>query len=66
MDEAVVGRVRDLRDQVKNTVARLRSAKNRIEAARDAIAAEKQALASARQAVQEPPVDARLDPRRAR
>ena len=53
MDEAVVGRVRDLRDQVKDTVARLRSAKNRIEAARDAIAAEEQALASARQAVQE-------------
>jgi murein DD-endopeptidase MepM/ murein hydrolase activator NlpD len=53
MDEAVVGRVRDLRDQVKNTVARLRSAKNRIEAARDAIAAEERALASARQAVQE-------------
>ena len=53
MDEAVVGRVRDLRDQVRNTVARLRSAKNRIEAARDAIAAEEQALASARQAVQE-------------
>ena len=53
MDEAVVGRVRDLRDQVKSTVARLRSAKNRIEAARDAIAAEEQALASARKAVQE-------------
>jgi murein DD-endopeptidase MepM/ murein hydrolase activator NlpD len=53
MDEAVVGRVRDLRNQVKSTVARLRSAKNRIEAARDAIAAEEQALASARQAVQE-------------
>jgi murein DD-endopeptidase MepM/ murein hydrolase activator NlpD len=53
MDEAVVGRVRDLRNQVRNTVARLRSAKNRIEAARDAIAAEEQALASARQAVQE-------------
>jgi peptidoglycan DL-endopeptidase CwlO len=53
MDEAVVGRVRDLRDQVKDTVARLRSAKNRIEAARDAIAAEERALASARQAVQE-------------
>src|SRR6185503_11682736 len=52
MDEAVVGRVRDLRDQVKDTVARLRSAKNRIEAARDAIAAEKDALVSARQAVQ--------------
>jgi murein DD-endopeptidase MepM/ murein hydrolase activator NlpD len=53
MDEAVVGRVRDLRDQVRETVARLRSAKNRIEAARDAIAAEEQALASARQAVQQ-------------
>ena len=53
MDEAIVGRVRELRDQVKSTVNRLRSAKNRIEAARDAIAAEEQALASARQAVQE-------------
>lgn len=51
-DEAIVGRVRDLRDQVKRTVTRLRSAKNRIEAARDAIAAEEQALASARAAVQ--------------
>jgi murein DD-endopeptidase MepM/ murein hydrolase activator NlpD len=53
MDEAVVGRVRDLRDQVKRTVARLRTAKNTIEAARDAIAAEEQALASARAAVQQ-------------
>ena len=52
LDEAVVGRVRDLRDQVKRTVARLRSAKDRIEAARDAIAAEERALASARAAVQ--------------
>jgi len=52
LDEAVVTRVRDLRDQVKSTVARLRSAKNRIEAARDAIAAEEQALATARSAVQ--------------
>jgi peptidoglycan DL-endopeptidase CwlO len=52
LDEAVVGRVRDLRNQVKHTVARLRSAKNRIEAARDAIAAEEQALAIARSAVQ--------------
>jgi peptidoglycan DL-endopeptidase CwlO len=52
LDEAVVTRVRDLRDQIKRTVARLRSAKNRIEAARDAIAAEEQALASARSAVQ--------------
>ena len=53
MDEAVVGRVRDLRDQVKRTVTRLRTAKNTIEAARDAIAAEEQALASARAAVQQ-------------
>jgi len=52
MDEAIVTRVRDLRDQVKRTVARLRSTKQRIEAARDVIAAEEQALASARQAVQ--------------
>jgi murein DD-endopeptidase MepM/ murein hydrolase activator NlpD len=52
LDEAVVTRVRDLRDQIKRTVARLRSAKNQIEAARDAIAAEEQALASARSAVQ--------------
>ena len=52
LDEAVVTRVRDLRDQVKRTVARLRTAKNTIEAARDAIAAEEQALAGARAAVQ--------------
>jgi peptidoglycan DL-endopeptidase CwlO len=52
LDEAVVGRVRDLRDQVKRTVARLRSTKDRIESARDSIAAEEQALASARSAVQ--------------
>jgi murein DD-endopeptidase MepM/ murein hydrolase activator NlpD len=52
-DEAIIGRVRELRDQVKRTVARLRTVKNRIEAARDAIAAEEQALASARAAVQE-------------
>jgi murein DD-endopeptidase MepM/ murein hydrolase activator NlpD len=53
MDEAVVGRVRDLRDQVKRTVTRLRTTKNTIEAARDSIAAEEQALASARTAVQQ-------------
>jgi murein DD-endopeptidase MepM/ murein hydrolase activator NlpD len=52
LDEAVVERVRELRDQVKRTVARLRSAKQRIEAARDAIAAEERALAGARSAVQ--------------
>jgi len=53
MDEAVVGRVRDLRDEVKRTVARLRGATLRIEAARDAIAAEERELASAQAAVQE-------------
>jgi murein DD-endopeptidase MepM/ murein hydrolase activator NlpD len=52
MDEAIVGRVRELRDQVKRLVTRLRTVKNRIEAARDAIAAEKQVLTSAREAVQ--------------
>lgn len=52
MDEAVVGRVRDLRDQVKRIVLRLRTTKNRIEAARDAIASEERALASARAALQ--------------
>jgi murein DD-endopeptidase MepM/ murein hydrolase activator NlpD len=52
-DEAIVGRVRELRDQVQRTVTRLRSVKNRIEAARDSIAAEEQALADARAAVQQ-------------
>jgi murein DD-endopeptidase MepM/ murein hydrolase activator NlpD len=52
-DEAIIGRVRELRDQVKHTVTRLRTVKDRIEAARDAIAAEEQALATARAAVQE-------------
>ena len=53
MDEDVVGRVRELRDQVKHTVQRLRGAKDRIEAARDSIAAEERALADARRAVQQ-------------
>lgn len=52
-DEAIVGRVRELRDRVKRTVFRLRSVKDRIEAARDSIAAEEQALADARAAVQQ-------------
>ena len=52
-DEAIVGRVRELRDQVRRTVDRLRGAKDQIEAARDSIAAEEQALASARDAVQQ-------------
>ena len=52
MDEAVVGRVRELRDQVRRIVDRLRTTKDQIEAARDAIAGEEQALASARSALQ--------------
>lgn len=52
MDEAVVGRVRELRDQVKRIVKRLRGAKERIEAARDAIASERRALGTARAALQ--------------
>jgi peptidoglycan DL-endopeptidase CwlO len=52
MDEAVVGRVRELRDQVEHLVSRLRDVKDRIEEARDAIAAEKEALTSARAALQ--------------
>ncbi len=52
LDEAVVARVRDLRNQVRRTLARLRLARDQIEAARDAIAAEEQALAGARTAVQ--------------
>jgi murein DD-endopeptidase MepM/ murein hydrolase activator NlpD len=52
MDEAVIDRVRQLRNQVQSTVRTLRTAKLTIEAARDAIAAEKEALANARAAVQ--------------
>lgn len=64
MDEAVVGRVRDLRDQVRELVTRLRTSKNRIEDARDAIASEKEALTAARAALQsrqQALVDARAD-----
>jgi murein DD-endopeptidase MepM/ murein hydrolase activator NlpD len=52
MDEAVVGRVRELRDQVQRIVDRLRTTKDQIEATRDAIATEEQALVSARAALQ--------------
>lgn len=52
MDEAVVGRVRDLRDEVKELVGRLRDSKDRIESARDAIASEKEALTAARTSLQ--------------
>jgi peptidoglycan DL-endopeptidase CwlO len=53
MDEAIVGRVRDLRDEVKRVFLRLRDAKETIETARDAIASEKDALVSARSVLQE-------------
>lgn len=52
MDEAVVGRVRELRNGVRRIVSRLRGVKDTIESARDAIASEEQALASARSALQ--------------
>jgi murein DD-endopeptidase MepM/ murein hydrolase activator NlpD len=52
MDEAVVGRVRDLRNAARLLVERLTSVKATIERARDAIAAEEQALASARSSLQ--------------
>lgn len=52
MDEAIVGRVRGLRNEVQGLVDRLRGTKNRIEAARDSIASEKEALTSARAALQ--------------
>ncbi|MBK5219134.1 MAG: peptidoglycan DD-metalloendopeptidase family protein [Thermoleophilia bacterium] len=52
MDEAVVGRVRDLRNEAKALVTELREAKLTIESARDEIAAEEQALASARAALE--------------
>ena len=64
MDEAVVGRVRDLRDEVKELVDRLRDSKDRIEGARDAIASEKEALTATRttlQSHQAELVDARAD-----
>jgi murein DD-endopeptidase MepM/ murein hydrolase activator NlpD len=51
-DNAVVGRVRDLRNQMKRTVARLRAVREQIEAARDEIAARERELASARAAVE--------------
>ncbi|HEY0319092.1 MAG TPA: peptidoglycan DD-metalloendopeptidase family protein [Solirubrobacterales bacterium] len=52
MDEAVVGRVRELRNRARRLVERLREAKQTIEAARNAIGSEEQALASARAALQ--------------
>lgn len=52
MDEAVVGRVRELRDEVRRIVTGRREAKNRIESARDAIASEEQSLIDTRSALQ--------------
>jgi len=52
MDEAVIGRVRDLRDEVGAIVTRLRDAKDTIESARNAVAAEQQVLASSRLTLQ--------------
>lgn len=51
-DETIVTRVRDLRDQQKAIVIRLKEAKETIEAARDSIAAEERNLATTRQAVE--------------
>ncbi len=51
MDEAVVERVRDLRNQVRQIVAGRRAAKNQIESARNTIAAEEQTLADTRSAL---------------
>jgi murein DD-endopeptidase MepM/ murein hydrolase activator NlpD len=48
----VVGRVRELRNQVQRVVTSLRDAKNTIESARDTIASEKEVLASARASLQ--------------
>jgi peptidoglycan hydrolase CwlO-like protein len=53
MDEAVISRVRQLRDEVQSTVRGLRTAKLRIEAARAAIATERDALAGARSAIEQ-------------
>jgi murein DD-endopeptidase MepM/ murein hydrolase activator NlpD len=51
-NEAIVGRVRDLRDQTRITVRRLRATKLQIQAARDAIAAQKRELARTRGAIE--------------
>jgi murein DD-endopeptidase MepM/ murein hydrolase activator NlpD len=51
-DERIVGRVRDIRDQTKSLVGRLRVAKNIIQAARDAIAAKERELARTRGALE--------------
>ncbi len=50
-DEALIGRVRDLRNEARAVVDRLRSVRDRIEAARNAIAARKQELVETRSAI---------------
>jgi len=45
-DDAVIGRVRSLRDEARDAVTRLRGLRDRIRAARDAIAAQESELAS--------------------
>jgi murein DD-endopeptidase MepM/ murein hydrolase activator NlpD len=51
-DEALTGRVRDLRNQTRTVVDRLRAVRDRIQAARDAIAAHKQELEQTKASVQ--------------
>ena len=51
-DEALVGRVRDLRNEQHDTFERLKKAKDTIKSSRDEIAAEEENLATARQAVE--------------
>jgi murein DD-endopeptidase MepM/ murein hydrolase activator NlpD len=51
-DEETISRVRELRNEAKVTVLRLKAAKLEIERARDAIAAQKQLVANARGAVE--------------
>jgi murein DD-endopeptidase MepM/ murein hydrolase activator NlpD len=50
-DEALIGRVRDLRNQARTVVDRLRSVRDRIETARNAIAARKRELVETRTAI---------------
>jgi peptidoglycan hydrolase CwlO-like protein len=51
-DEAIVSRVRTLRDETKATVERLTAAREQIESARDAIAAQRDQLASSRASIE--------------
>ena len=51
-DDAVIGRVKSLRDQVKATVNRLTAARARIRSARDAIAASEREIAAAKGAAE--------------